>query len=177
MANTANAARLSRSLEVVELCMKGCKTQRFLGLAAVMLLAGCVETTPPPELRTSSPIQTEIPGSPPAGATRAALPPHKPATEGTPTTVPPATKGVEQLVGLNEEELQNVLGPPMLQEEKAPTKLWVFRSHNCTINVTLYPDVQTRQFHALSYEVISDVNTPERTRQCTAEFSSRFSQR
>jgi len=161
--------------------MKGCITRCLLGFGAVMLLAACAETKPPPELRTSSPIQTDTPAPPPPGPVHAALPPHKPgvppANEGATTAVPPGTQGVEQLVGLNETELQNALGPPMLQEEKAPTKLWVFRSHNCTINVTLYPDVQTRQFHALSYEVISDVNTPERTRQCTAEFSSRFSQR
>jgi hypothetical protein len=160
--------------------MKGCKTGRLLGFGAVVLLAACAETKPPPELRTSSPIQTDVP-APPAGPVHAALPPHKPGvppvSDGATEPVPPATHGVEQLIGLNETELQNALGPPMLQEEKAPTKLWVFRSHNCTINVTLYPDVQTRQFHALSYEVISDVNTPERTRQCTAEFSSRFSQR
>jgi hypothetical protein len=161
--------------------MKGCKTQRLLSLGAVLLLAACAETTPPPELRSSSPIQTDVPAPPPGPAVHAALPPHKPGvpatSEGAPEAGAPGTHGVEQLVGLNETELQNALGPPMLQEEKAPTKLWVFRSHNCTINVTLYPDVQTRQFHALSYEVISDVNTPERTRQCTAEFSSRFSQR
>jgi hypothetical protein len=162
--------------------MKGCKGRRFIGLGMIMLVAACVETKPPPELRTSSPIQTESPGAAlPAGPAHASLPAHKPTApasiEGPTVAVPPATQGIEQLVGLNETELQNVLGPPMLQEEKAPTKLWVFRNRNCTINVTLYPDVQTRQFHALAYEVISDVNTPERTRQCAAEFSSRFTQR
>jgi len=166
--------------------MKGCKGHDWIGLLSVLAVAGCVESAPPPELRTSSSLQASA-----ADAIRAPEPPrpapvHKVSTPTTAdaTTLPPeegapqvGTQGVDRLIGLNETEVETYLGPPMLQEDRAPTKLWVFRSKNCTINVTLYPDVETRQFHALSYEVISDVHTVERTRQCIAEFSSRFTSR
>jgi hypothetical protein len=150
---------------------------------------GCADTSPPAELRTSIPLDVTGPAA--AGVKE---PAHSPPAPNRKSTALPAesskaedkaedkradigTQGVDRLIGLDESEIESALGTPMLQEDRAPTKLWVFRSRNCTINVTLYPDVETRQFHALAYEVTSDVHTPERTRQCIAEFSSRFSQR
>jgi hypothetical protein len=164
--------------------MKGCKGRHLIGVVSVMLIAGCVDT-PPPELRPSSSLQASAadampaPEPPPHPApVRKVVAPPTDATSALPgDAAQVGTQGVDRLIGLNETEIETFLGPPMLQEDRAPTKLWVFRNRSCTINVTLYPDVETRQFHALSYEVISDVHTAERTRQCIAEFSSRFSQR
>ncbi|MGH7033154.1 MAG: hypothetical protein ACREFL_05445 [Stellaceae bacterium] len=171
------------------------RIRRWLGFAAVLLTFGCADTSPPAELRTSIPLDVTGPAA--AGVQERAHPPAAPSRK---SAALPAgesskaedkekaedkdskraeigTQGVDRLIGLNESEIESALGTPMLQEDRAPTKLWVFRSRNCTINVTLYPDVETRQFHALAYEVTSDVHTTERTRQCIAEFSSRFSQR
>jgi hypothetical protein len=161
--------------------MKGCVGRHLIGVLGVMLVAGCTDTAPPADLRPSDPLQTSsadttrgaAPAQPVSGAHKVAAP----STEAIGTPAEAATQGVDQMIGLNEAEIETVLGPPMLQEDRAPTKLWVFRSRSCTINVTLYPDVETRQFHALSYEVTSDAHTAERTRQCVAEFSSRFAQR
>jgi hypothetical protein len=80
-------------------------------------------------------------------------------------------------LGLNERQLQTVLGPAIEQEDRAPAKLRSFRNRNCTLNVTLNPDVETREFHALDYKVISDAHTAKRNRECVAEFSARLSQR
>ena len=167
--------------------MRGCKGRHLIGVVGAMFLAGCVDSEPPAELRPSSSLQASAadvmpapePAPHPAPVHKAVAPP----TDALAATPPGGdataigTQGVDRLIGLNETEIETFLGPPMLQEDRAPTKLWVFRSKTCTINVTLYPDVETRQFHALSYEVISDVHTVERTRQCIAEFSSRFTQR
>jgi hypothetical protein len=160
--------------------MKGCVGRHLIGaLGAMVVVAGCTATAPPPDLRSGDSLQTSS-----ADTTRGAAPAHPaehkvaaPSTEAIGTPAEAATQGVDRMIGLNEAEIETVLGPPMLQEDRAPTKLWVFRSRTCTINVTLYPDVETRQFHALSYEVTSDAHTAERTRQCVAEFSSRFAQR
>jgi hypothetical protein len=156
--------------------MSGFAGRRAIVLTAVLLVAACTETKPPPELRTSIPLETATPVPPPAPA-KPPAPPRKETAEEEKAKHDIATQGIDRLIGLNESEIQSILGPPMLQEDRAPTKLWVFRSRNCTINVTLYPDVETREFHALSYEVISDVHTVERTRQCIAQFAARFSER
>jgi hypothetical protein len=165
--------------------MKGGKGRHLIGVVSMMLVAGCVDSAPPAELRPSSSLQASAadaipaPEAPPrpAPVRKAVAPPTDATIAPAPDAAQVGTQGVDRLIGLNETEIETFLGPPMLQEDRAPTKLWVFRNRSCTINVTLYPDVETRQFHALSYEVISDVHTAERTRQCIAEFSSRFSQR
>jgi hypothetical protein len=165
--------------------MKLSREWHLIGALGATLVASCADSGPPPELRPSSSLQaTAADAIPPEPAPHAqpavrkvAVPPVDAPVETKDDDAPVGTEGVDRLIGLSEADIQSALGPPMLQEDRAPTKLWVFRSKNCTINVTLYPDVETRQFHALSYEVISDVHTPERTRQCIAEFSTRFPQR
>jgi hypothetical protein len=180
--------------------MKGRSARNFGSALVVMLITGCA-ASPPPELRVTTGLEISPPqkvaavepAAKPTPPARKAAPPPAPETPNIPSaavdpaaattaTAPSASavtadQGIEGLVGLDESEVQSVLGAPMLQEDRAPTKLWVFRNHSCTLNITLYPDVKTRQFHALSYEVISDVHTPERTRQCVAELAVQFPKR
>jgi hypothetical protein len=76
------------------------------------------------------------------------------------------------LVGLDEQELRRLLGPPAAEENRPPGKLWRYHKGKCTLNVSLYPDVQTRKFGTLTYEVKSDDNTDEGKRVCLAELQS-----
>lgn len=78
-----------------------------------------------------------------------------------------------KLVGLGEQELRELLGPPAAEEERPPGKVWHYRKGRCTLDVSLYPDVQTRKFGTLTYEVKSDDNTDEGKRICLAELQSR----
>jgi hypothetical protein len=77
------------------------------------------------------------------------------------------------IVGKNESEVRAMLGPPTTVEERAPGKIWRYRDGQCTLAVQLYPDVQTRQFGTLSYEVKSDDNTAEGNRACMAQLRAR----
>lgn len=77
------------------------------------------------------------------------------------------------LIGLGEQELRAKLGPPAAEEERPPGKIWRYRTGGCTLNVSLYPDVQTRKFGTLTYEVKSDDHTDEGKRNCLADFQSR----
>jgi hypothetical protein len=77
------------------------------------------------------------------------------------------------LVGKSESEVRTLLGPPNSEEERAPGKTWHYRDGQCAVDVHLYPDVQTRQFGTLAYEVKSDVNTDEGKRSCLAHLRSR----
>jgi hypothetical protein len=81
---------------------------------------------------------------------------------------------IDELVGWNESELKTVFGPPASQEDHAPTRQLVYRLKQCTLNVTLYPEVETKQFHALNYEVNSDDGSAKRQQACIAEFTSRL---
>ncbi len=81
------------------------------------------------------------------------------------------------LIGKSETEVRALLGAPSRVEERAPGKIWHYRDGQCSANVQLYPDVQTRQFGTLAYEVKSDDSTDEGRRGCMAQFRSRAQSR
>jgi hypothetical protein len=79
----------------------------------------------------------------------------------------------QSLVGRSEGEIRALLGPPTSEEDRAPGKTWHYRDGQCTVDVQLYPDVQTRQFGTLAYEVKSNDSTDEGKRLCLAQLKSR----
>ena len=81
------------------------------------------------------------------------------------------------LAGKSESELRALLGAPTSEEDRPPGKRWRYRDGQCTLDVQLYPDVQTKQFGTLAYEVKSDDNTDEGKRLCLAQFQSRVQAR
>jgi glucose/arabinose dehydrogenase len=89
----------------------------------------------------------------------------------TPAPTPPAPP--VSLVGKSEGQVRAMLGPPNSVEERAPGKTWHYRDGRCSVDVQLYPDVQTRQFGTLAYEVKSDDNSDEGRRDCLARLNSR----
>ena len=91
-------------------------------------------------------------------------PPARPASTGGPAL---------SLAGKSETELRAMLGAPTSEEDRPPGKRWRYRDGQCTLDVQLYPDVQTKQFGTLAYEVKSDDNTDEGKRVCLAQLQSR----
>jgi hypothetical protein len=91
-------------------------------------------------------------------------PPTRPAVTGSPAL---------SLVGKSETELRAMLGAPTSEEDRPPGKRWRYRDGQCTLDVQLYPDVQTKQFGILAYDVKNDDNTDEGKRVCTAQLQSR----
>lgn len=77
------------------------------------------------------------------------------------------------LVGLDEQQVEAVLGAPTEQEDRAPAKTWRYRSGSCTVDLALYPDVETRVFRTLSYAVTTDDDTAAEERLCLATLQSR----
>jgi hypothetical protein len=94
-------------------------------------------------------------------------------------TAPPApsSESTISLAGKSEKELRAMLGAPTSEEERPPGKRWRYRDGQCTLEVQLYPDVQTKQFGTLAYEVKSDDNTDEGKRVCLAQLQSRAQNR
>jgi hypothetical protein len=119
-------------------------------------------------------------GTPQPASAVAALPPVDPGPvrpkrpHPAPVIVANARPQIDELIGWNETEVRAVFGAPAAQEGQAPTKRWVYHVRQCTLNVTLYPEVETRQFHALNYEVNSDDGSAKRQQACVAEFSARL---
>ena len=110
--------------------------------------------------------------NPPAENTGAAKPDPKSDSKEEPPREAAATPSVN-LIGKSEGELRALLGPPTTVEERAPGKTWRYRDGQCTLDVQLYPDVQTRQFGTLAYEVKSDDNTDEGNRACLGQLRTR----
>ena len=81
---------------------------------------------------------------------------------------------IDELIGWNESDLKTVFGAPASQADHGPTKQLAYHIKQCTLNVTLYPEVETKQFHALNYEVSSDDGSAKRQQACVAEFTSRL---
>jgi hypothetical protein len=99
--------------------------------------------------------------------------PKTTAQEAAATTPGPAAAPAVNLVGKSEGQVRAMLGPPTSVEERAPGKTWHYRDGRCSVDVQLYPDVQTRQFGTLAYEVKSNDNSDEGRRDCLARFRSR----
>ena len=125
---------------------------------------------PAPAARIAS-----APAKPPAPAVAVADPKTEPPKTDPPREAPVPTS--VSLIGKSEGQVRALLGPPTSVEERAPGKTWHYRDGQCSADVQLYPDVQTRQFGTLAYEVKSDDNTDEGRRGCVAQFSSRAQSR
>ncbi|MFZ5779556.1 MAG: hypothetical protein ACOY4R_05040 [Pseudomonadota bacterium] len=106
-------------------------------------------------------VSTEVPSQAVPGAAQATLA----------SDVPKPTKG---LAGRSESEVRSLLGPPQREDERPPGKQWHYRLGTCTVDVQLFPDVRTKQFGTLAYEVRSDDNSDEGKRRCMAELESRL---
>ena len=77
-------------------------------------------------------------------------------------------------VGLAEAQLVARLGQPSIErEDQPPGKTWRYQNKICTVDFMLYPDVETRIYRALAYEVINDDKSAAGRRLCLAELEAR----
>lgn len=77
-----------------------------------------------------------------------------------------------QLVGLDENAAQALLGAPEAVEDHSPGKTLRFRRQGCVLSLALYPEVETRIFRVLSYEVTSDDHNAGAQQRCEAKFGT-----
>jgi hypothetical protein len=145
---------------------------------ALMALSGCASPTPPPPPASTPAAQDASSAGPIALVVPPSQAPVKPApvkrhddhkATAASAAVPPSAAPV-QLVGMDEGAVQALLGTPSTVEDHAPGKTWRFRKHECVLSVALYPDVQTRVFRTLSYEVTSDEHNAGAKQLCETKF-------
>jgi len=157
--------------------------QQTLGVV-LLLLSGCDVARNAQRdlarLTSSDPFVAPRPARPSTGIAKPAPAADKTDPKSDPKTAS-APSGPENaaanesinLAGKSESDLIALLGPPNSEESRAPGKTWHYREGQCTVDIRLYPDVQTRQFGSLGYEVKSDDNTDEGRRVCLAQLQSR----
>jgi hypothetical protein len=74
------------------------------------------------------------------------------------------------MIGLDERQITAALGRPLAEDMQGLGKTWRYRNGSCTATFTLYPDVETRDYHTLAIEVTHDDRTAEGQRSCVGEF-------
>jgi len=89
-----------------------------------------------------------------------------------PAEVPADPPPPEPLIGLDEAGIARLLGPPTEQAPRAPGKMWLYKKAGCTLDLSLYPDIQTRVYRTLAYEVSSDDNSDRGKRLCLSQLQS-----
>jgi hypothetical protein len=163
-------------------------------LAATGLLAACdARQWPLADYKSGQPKATtwRQPASPPGQKTSgnqstqterkttAAKPPPAAsnvvtATNGTVTAsavmpAPVSESGDVSLIGLDMAQARSRLGPPTEEIEQAPAKVWRYRTAQCSLDVSLYPDVHTQIFRVLNYEVKGNDGTEQGRRKCISD--------
>jgi hypothetical protein len=82
---------------------------------------------------------------------------------------PVRESGDVSLIGLDMAQARSRLGPPTEEIEQAPAKVWRYRTAQCSLDVSLYPDVHTQIFRVLNYEVKGNDGTEQGRRKCISD--------
>lgn len=161
------ATQLTGVVGMAMLVLTGCDVAQsarrdFNRFVADGPLSSSRPTRAPASVAAARPGAVPAAADPKASGAIAPQPPEKPATTATPLN----------LVGQSESDIRARFGPPDSQQDRAPGKTWRYRRGECSLDVSLYPDVQTRQFTTLAYEVRSDDNTDRGKQLCLAQLQS-----
>ena len=137
--------------------------------ACLLLLAGCssdakkrVMVARPPSDSVSG-IQLQHAGPPPP-VVRLPVPTRKPLLMGKSIDTDP-----DRLIGLDTSATTELLGEPALRDEKPPARVWTYNAKDCVLNIFFYADINTRVFHALTYEIKNDDPSDAGRRHCMGE--------
>lgn len=105
-------------------------------------------------------------------------PPAKPLQSGRilpqPTANPPKPIGPDSktLVGKNEVELKDFLGPPKTVRNEPPAMVWSYQSRECSLDVFLYFDVGQKKFKSLAFRFFPETRVTQVERECLAEIQN-----
>jgi hypothetical protein len=168
---------MKRSLGVGLLLLSGCDVAKSMRDDFTRLTS--TRPAAPQPQRSAAPQATRpqtdkaAPAAKPAQPTAPPEQPEPPAPA--PTLAPaPAAVGSLPLAGKSESEIRAALGSPSAEEERPPGKRWRYRDGQCTLDIQLYPNVETKQFTTLAYDVRNNVDSDEGKRLCMAQFQSRL---
>jgi hypothetical protein len=156
------------------LLLSGCEMARNARADLAKLTSSPPAASSPSQARKATPPR--VAGQSPASSAADPLPIFDAApveSAAAPSRVAPPV----DLAGASENKLRALLGAPSSEEDHPPGKRWQYRDGKCTLDIQLYPDVQTKQLGTLAYKVKSNDNTDEGQRLCLAELQSRLQAR
>jgi hypothetical protein len=124
-------------------------------VAAVCVLSGCEAMEgalfkPAPPIEVGKPAREAT--QKPADRQTAAI--EAPARPGVKPVRPPSVPGVDPktLIGKNQTEAQDVLGPPNVVRNAPPATIWQYSTDGCTLDVFFYMDLGSNSLRALAYD-------------------------
>lgn len=139
-------------------------------IGCLSLLMGCSElddrefdvASPPP--RTGAEV---------AEAAESQQVPPPPEALPVPQRKPPVVAGVavsdpEQLIGLDSARIAELLGRPAAEAEVSPARVWTYKGKSCVLQIFLYPEINTKEFRALTYAINNGTDAAGR-QQCLEE--------
>jgi hypothetical protein len=159
------------------------KELRLVWVAAcggALSLAACTPTVEPMSqpstavLRPAEPPAVVAP-PPPRPTRKPAPPPPQVAAVSPPGAGPSPAPDAEsasqpidpqQVIGLDEGNAAELLGPPEQSKESPPATIWHYVTRDCEIDVYFYLDLQSRVMRALQYEVRSNDFVDRRPERC-----------
>jgi hypothetical protein len=173
-----NRGLMTQAIGVGLLLLSGCQAVRNMGDDLSRLTSSQPATAQARKTAAAPPAARPRPAPPATGPAASASGEASATTATSDSTARPASDGPAlPLASKSESELRALLGTPTSEEDRPPGKRWRYRDGQCTLDVQLYPDVQTKQFGTLAYEVKSDDNTDEGRRLCVAQLHSRIQAR
>jgi hypothetical protein len=91
-------------------------------------------------------------------------PPVKPPSPGAPRGAPGEPAGKlqpSQLVGLEQDQAQSLLGPATAVRDVPPATVWEYRVKGCSLDLFFYMDVAEKRYRSLAYDLKSTQNQGE----------------
>lgn len=87
---------------------------------------------------------------------------------------PPRRIDPKSLVGKNQSDVRDLLGPPTTTQNAAPATIWRYTAQNCSLDVFFYMDLGTNTLRALTYDskLTETVTNDEVTSQCLGTIQS-----
>jgi hypothetical protein len=145
---------------------------RIAGPGLLALLAGCAARPDSAALQTASRNLAPMPASQ-TPKTIKAPEPHKSVAvmRVLPDPAPPQSPP-PKLVGLSEDQLTDLLGTPTTRNGAGPGRHLYYRLPQCTLNLSLYPNVDTHIYKLLSYEVTGNDGHIHGKQVCDSELAA-----
>jgi hypothetical protein len=140
---------------------------------AVVALSGCEAMNAAlfPQRTESVPASVERPaqtnGTPNSTSTSGVRPGVKPPS-------PPRKIDPKSLVGKNQSDVRDILGPPTTTQNAAPATIWRYTAQTCSFDVFFYMDLGTNTLRALTYDTkLTEAGTnDEATSRCLGAIQS-----
>ena len=79
----------------------------------------------------------------------------------------------EGLIGLDQGQIETLLGAPEARSDAAPARIWHYDGRNCALEIYFYLDLKSQVMRALHYEVKSNEPSEPTRERCFSDLVAR----